>query len=81
MSSLMSRNDLLDRIVDLLDIAPSDPHNPYLSLFDDWGLDSLQTFQLIIITESLADCAVPPPEVPELYTPGDVYDYYCTLKQ
>ena len=45
-------------------------------LYDEWGLDSLQAFELIIMTEQLAGLHVPPPDVPEMYTAGDAYVYY-----
>jgi acyl carrier protein len=48
-------------------------------LFADWGLDSLQAFEMIIIIESMAGCLVPPAEIPELLTVGDAYGYYRAL--
>lgn len=76
---LMSSDEFLDRLSVLLGVVPDDSHDPYSNLFDDWGLDSLQAFQMIVITESLAEVVVPPPDLPEIYTAGDAYDYYCTL--
>lgn len=51
----------------------------YDGLFDDWGLDSLQAFQMIIVTEAMAGAVVPPPEIPEIFTVGDAYAYYRSL--
>ncbi|MDA8103514.1 MAG: acyl carrier protein [Nitrospiraceae bacterium] len=45
-------------------------------LHDELGLDSFSTFELIVVTEQLADVRLPPPEVPPLFTLGDAYAYY-----
>lgn len=45
-------------------------------LFDDLGLDSFTTFELVVVTEQLADVTLPPPELPPLFTLGDAYAYY-----
>ena len=50
------------------------------SLYDDWGVDSLQAFQMIVIVESMAGVLVPPEHIPELFTVGDAYGYFCTLR-
>lgn len=55
------------------EISPSD------SLFDEWALDSLQAFQLIIVIEAIAGVDVPPPALPEIFTVGDAYGYYRSL--
>jgi acyl carrier protein len=47
-----------------------------MSIFDDWGLDSLQAFELIILTEDLAGLVVPPAQIPPIYTVGDAFIYY-----
>lgn len=67
------------KVAALLDIEPPVHISPYDGLFDDWGLDSLQAFQLIIIIEGIAEVAVPPPSIPEIFTVGDAYDYYRSL--
>jgi acyl carrier protein len=51
-----------------------------VGLFDDWGLDSLQAFEMIVVIESMAGCVVPPAELPELLTVGDAYTYYLGLQ-
>lgn len=53
--------------------------SPTDDLFDDWGLDSLQAFQMIVTVEGLAGVVVPPPEIPEMFTVGDAYAYYRSL--
>ena len=50
-------------------------------LFDDWNLDSLLVFQLIVTVEAMADCMLPPDEIPEMYTVGDAFDYYASLRR
>jgi acyl carrier protein len=52
-----------------------------VSLYEDWALDSLQAFQMIVAIESLADAIVPPVEIPELFTPLDAFEYYMSLVQ
>ena len=48
-------------------------------LFSDWALGSLQAFQLVIVLETLADCLVPPPDIPDLLQLGDAYADYEEL--
>jgi len=47
-----------------------------VGLFDDLALDSLQTFQLVILIEESAGLMVPPEFPPEMYTIGQAFDYY-----
>jgi acyl carrier protein len=63
----------------LLRLDVGDKFDPEAGLFDDWGLDSLQAFEMIIIVESMAGCLVPPAVIPELLTVGDAYGYYLAL--
>jgi len=42
-------------------------------------LGSLQAFQLVIVLETLADCLVPPPDIPDLLQLGDAYADYEEL--
>jgi acyl carrier protein len=60
------------------EILELDPQgiNVESGLYDDWGLDSLQAFELIIMSEQLAGLAVPPAEIPDMYSAGDAYGYY-----
>lgn len=67
------------RLAGALGIDVADHTGPEASLFDDWGLDSLGSFQLIVAIETMADCAVPPPFVPEMYTVADAFAYYRSL--
>ena len=55
---------------------PGGPINPYWGLYDDLGLDSVQAFEVIVIVETMAECIVPPVEVPSLYTLSDAFAYY-----
>jgi len=45
-------------------------------LYDDWGIDSLQAFELIILTEQLAGIHIPPADIPLMFTVNDAYAYY-----
>lgn len=67
------------RVAELLAIDLAGDISLEDSLYDDWGLDSLQAFQLIIIIEGMADVLVPPEETPVLFTVQDAYQYYCVL--
>ncbi len=67
------------RVAGLLEIEIEADVNPYDHLVDDWGIDSLQVFQVLVIVEAMAGAMVPPPEVPDLQTVGDAYDYYRAL--
>lgn len=74
-----SIEDFSQQLAQFLKISLDGPVNAYDSVYDDWGIDSLQAFQMIIIIESLAGADVPPPEVPEIFTVQDAYDYYRAL--
>jgi acyl carrier protein len=67
------------RVVELLQLAWDGAVNPYDSLYDELGLDSLQAFELLVIVEALAGAAVPPPEIPEIFTMQDAYTYFESL--
>lgn len=69
-------------LADALGVAVPDQTvlGPTTDLYADWALDSLQAFQLIIVVEAMAGADVPPPEVPALFTLGDAYDYYRSLR-
>lgn len=68
-------------LVDALDVELSGAPTPADGLFDDWALDSLQGFQLIIVIEELAGCLVPPPALPTMLVVSDAYDYYRSLRR
>lgn len=65
----------------LASIGVDDPGDvqPHSGLFDDLALDSLQALQLLFAVEAMSGTDVPPPELPEIYTIGDAYDYYVHL--
>jgi acyl carrier protein len=67
------------RLATLLEVDV-DGVSPYDDLFADWGLDSLQAFQMVVTIEGMAEVAVPPPEIPEMFTVGDAYAYYRSLR-
>lgn len=52
---------------------------PTTGLYDELGLDSFDAFRLLLLIEELADSLIPPAVVPELYSVGDAYGYYCAL--
>jgi acyl carrier protein len=76
----MEFDEFVQRIGALLDVEILEPINPESSLYDDIGLDSFQAFQLLIVVESLADCTVPPIDIPELFTLADAFEYYQELR-
>lgn len=51
------------------------------TLFDELALDSMQAFELILVTEEIADLLLPPVQMPSMYTLGDVYRYYVACTQ
>lgn len=76
---MLDQESFCARVVQLLDIDSTIPVTPYDNLYAELGVDSLQAFQLIVIIEALADCAVPPLDIPEIYTLSDAYAYYRDL--
>lgn len=54
---------------------------PYDSFSDDLSFDSLEVFELLVVTEILAGVDVPPASTPELASFVDLYDYYVSCVQ
>jgi acyl carrier protein len=75
-----SFEQFVSRLRGLWRVEIPDQVTPDTSLFDDLAIDSIQAFELLIIIESVADCMVPPVEVPEMYTLADTFDYFCELR-
>lgn len=56
-------------------------------LFEKIGLDSLQAFELILVTEEMAGLSqvtglsIPPSDIPVISTLGDAYEYYLLVCQ
>jgi len=76
---MMTYDQFTRRVVELLELDLVFPVNPFDGLFDEVGLDSFQTMQLIVVIEALAGIDVPPLEIPEMFTVQDTYDYYGSL--
>lgn len=68
------------RVVELLELPDQGPINPYDELFTELGFDSLQAYQIVVISERLAGIDIPPFDIPEIYTMQDAFDYYCSLR-
>ena len=65
-----------DLVVEELDLEAPEGLGAEASLETDLSMDSFTVFELIVLTERLADLAVPPAELPPLVTLGDAYSYY-----
>jgi acyl carrier protein len=57
---------------------PREGISPATLIFEDLGLDSIQAFEMILVTEEIAETLIPPAELPPMFTLGDVYAYYRT---
>lgn len=68
------------RLAALLEVELEGAPGPYDDLFADWGLDSLQAYQMVVTIEAMADVVVPPAEIPEMFTVSDAYGYYRSLQ-
>ncbi len=57
--------------------------NPYDGLREVLGLESIEIFELIVIIESVAECGVPPEDVPAIDSLADAFEYYwkCVPKR
>jgi acyl carrier protein len=69
-------NEYLAMMSEMLQVQAIEPLEPQSSLYEDWGIDSLQAFELIILTEQLAGLHIPPAEIPLMFTVQDAYEYY-----
>lgn len=67
-------------LASLLQLEDEDEFESSTSLFDDWALDSLQAFAMILVIEAMAGIDVPSPDLPDLYTVGDAYGYFRSLR-
>ncbi len=76
---MLSYDSFAARVLERLKFDQHRPVNPYDSLYDDVGLDSVQAFELIVIIEAMADIESPPEEMPEIYTMRDAFGYYVQL--
>jgi len=76
----MGFEQFVERLGTLLRVDFPNPPNPYENLYDDLGLDSVKAFEMLIIIESLAECMVPPMELPEIFTLADAHEYYEQLR-
>ena len=78
---MLDYTNFTTHLAELLGLETDFSIAPDVGLYDDLSLDSIQALELLIITESLADIGAPLIEIPELYTMGDVYDYYVQLRK
>lgn len=63
-----------------LRLDDEDRFEPTVSLFDDWALDSLQAFEMIVVIEAMAGATVPPPTLPDIFTLADAFHYYLSMR-
>lgn len=75
-TTLLTFGQFVDRLrvhlrLDLPDTVRRDD-----SLYEQLGLDSIQAFELMVVTEASAGSVIPPATFPELYSVGDAYAYY-----
>jgi acyl carrier protein len=77
----LSFDQFIQRLRALWRVNIPDSVNPHLSLYDDLAVDSFQAFELLIIIEGIAEIMMPPPEIPELFTLADTFEYYQTLRK
>lgn len=79
----MRVEEFVEKLRPMLSFGLPDVVNPYDSLSDDLAIDSIQVFEVMILTEALADCLIPPDELPVLGTFADAYEYYwrCVTEQ
>ncbi|HYI60634.1 MAG TPA: phosphopantetheine-binding protein [Acidimicrobiales bacterium] len=66
-------------LAEMLEVDPPGVVSVGDDLFADWGLDSIQFFQVIVFVEEMAEVDVLPPNPPEVFTVGDAYAYYRSL--
>ena len=64
-------------IAEQLQPHPSEELRPDSPL-SDWGIDSLQTFELILVTEQLAGLTFGLGQVDPIVSVGDAYKYFLT---
>lgn len=77
--NVLSYDAFIEGLAVSLGVEPSSPRDQYATVFDDWALDSLQAFQMIVTIEVMADSLMPPAELPEIFTCGDAFAYYLDL--
>jgi acyl carrier protein len=76
---MLTFDEFYHRVLIELEIDAPEFPSPDSDLYNEMGVDSLQAFELIILTEGLANCLVPPAHLPEIYTMGDAFRYYLSL--
>lgn len=63
-------------VFELLDVPVPIELSEESNLAEDLGIDSLQTLELVVISEELAGWTEPCASVPAISTMQDAYDYY-----
>jgi len=72
-----SFDEYCERLAAVLEFPSNVKLDQATNLQDDLELDSLGTFELVVVTENLAGLVVPlVDDVPPIWTLGDAYDYY-----
>jgi acyl carrier protein len=79
--AMLSFSEYCERLLEELGIGASHALRPEIGLYDELGLDSLQAFELVLITEQLVELYLPPADMPEIFTLGDAYSYYRYVRQ
>lgn len=72
-------DDFARHLAQALRVDPGPHIAEATDLFEEWMLDSLQAFEMILVVETMADVALPPPTIPEIFTVGDAYRYLVSL--
>lgn len=70
----------VDRVRSITSFDIPEGVQPTVSLVDELAIDSIQVYELMVISEGLAGCLFPPPDLPTLLTLGDVYEYYTACR-
>jgi acyl carrier protein len=73
---LHSLQGFVEQLFPLLQVPIPRTIDPDLLLTEDLDIDSIQTLELVLLTEHLAGLWVPPADIPLILTLGDAYDYY-----
>jgi acyl carrier protein len=76
---MLTIDEFCMRVLDGIGIDYSPPIDTSADLYAELGVDSLQSFQLIVLVEALAGCDSPPVELPHILTLSDAFVYFISL--
>ena len=76
---MLTFDDYCSQLLQQLHVPAPPNLRPEVTLEEELGIDSLQTLEILVVSEELAGLKNPSARVPAILTIGDAYGYYRSL--